>query len=140
MASKWTGDPCVRTKIETHERSFLIQCTGDGVDVSGQYAMQFGPPPVYDKYRPVNFTSIYNISYDVKAAIKTKFWRWENLTDGPDARKIDISKTGIYSGERLLIHCCGLHSFHATGRTQRIGWANGTATYLPSLQKLKKIL
>lgn len=129
----WQSDSCVRTKKERYAQSFLIQCTGDGIDVSGQFVMEFSPP-FYDNYKmtSIPFTTIQNISYSAQSAISTEFWRQDNLTDGTRLVNIDIFKTGLYSGEKLLIGCCGLQSFHAAGRIQRIGWENGTVTPIPS--------
>ncbi|CAL8112731.1 unnamed protein product [Orchesella dallaii] len=139
--SKKPGKPCIGTSLLTLVRiPFLMQCTGDGVNVSGEYVMDFIPPAHNNiRYEPV--TQNGSFPYSVDTAIRIRYLKWINETKGVESSLSFVQVTDkdpIYHGERFAFDCCGIHFPHAIGRIQRIGWKNGTVQIMETPEKDKE--
>lgn len=134
------GEHCVFTNRRKLIWSFLMECNGDGINISGEFTSQFMIP----SYRKINYvtanSTIQNISYNLETAVKTYFATWENKTVRyirGAFKSLDLNKTKLYSGDKFIIDCCGLHYYHATGRIQHVVWNNGSVTPLKSNLNMK---
>lgn len=112
-----------------------MECNGDGINVSGEFDSQFLVPS-YQKMTYVTANSpIQNISYNLERVVKTGFWSWENKTKRYTRgafKTLDLDKTKLFSGDKFVFDCCGLHYHHATGRIQQVVWKNGSISTLKS--------
>ncbi|CAL8112729.1 unnamed protein product [Orchesella dallaii] len=137
---KEPGEPCIRTAGYIFVQPFLIQCVGDGVNVSGEYVMDFVPPKNTNlRYEPV--TQNGSFPYSVDTAIRIRYLKWINETKGDESSLSFVQVTAkdrLYHGERFVFDCCGIHFPHAIGRIQRIGWKNGTVQIMETPEKDKE--